>query len=68
MILRTDRRICRVVGLEAIESSACEVVRREDIIPTAADQSFGPDVIRVKEVEDINQKLGWQVEERVTCV
>ena len=55
MILRTDRRICRVMGLEAIESSAYEAVRRKDIVPAAANQSFGPDIIRVKEVEDVDQ-------------
>lgn len=68
MILWADRRIFRVVSLEAIESSACEVVRRQDIVPAPTDYSFGPDIIRVKEVEDIDQKLNGQVVERVTCI
>ena len=53
-----ERRVCRVVGLEAVESSACELVRRKDIIPAATDQSFRPDIIRMKKVEGIDQKLG----------
>ena len=68
MVLWTDGRIFRVVSLEAIESSACEVVGREDSVPTSTDQSFGPDIIRVKEVEDIDQKLNGQVVERVTSI
>lgn len=68
MILWADRRIFRVVSLEAIESSACEVVGREDSVPTPTDHSFGPDIIRVKEVEDIDQKLNGQVVEGVTCI
>lgn len=56
------------MGFEAIESCAREVVGRQDSVPAATDQSFGPDIIRVEETEDTGQKLSRQVVERVTCV
>jgi hypothetical protein len=61
-------RVCGIVGVEAVESSACEVVRRKESVPSATNEAFRPDIIWVKEVEDIDQKLSWQVVERVTCV
>ena len=56
------------MGVEAVESSACEVIRRKDIIPAPTYQPFGPDIIRMKEVEDTDQELSRQAVERVTCI
>jgi len=56
------------MGFEAIESCAREVVGRQNGVPAAADQSFGPDIIRMEKIEDTDQKLGGQVVERVTCI
>lgn len=68
MRLCIQSRVCRIVGLEAVESSACEVIRRKDGVPAATYQPFGPDIIRMEKVEDIDQKLSRQVVEGVTCV
>jgi hypothetical protein len=68
MRLCIQSRVCRIMGLEAVESSACEVVRRKDGVPAATYQPFRPDIIRMEKVEDIDQKLGWQIVEWVTCV
>lgn len=68
MRLCIQSRVCRIVSLEAIESSAGEVVRRKDSVPSTTNEPFGPDIIRMEKVEDIDQKLGWQVVEWITCV
>jgi hypothetical protein len=63
-----ERRVCGIVGLEAIESSVCEVVRGKGIIPTATNEPLGPDIIGMEKVEDTDQELSRQVVEGVTCV
>lgn len=68
MRLCIQTRVCGIVGLEAIESSAGEVFRRKDSVPPATYQPVGPHIIRMEKVEDIDQELGWQIVERITCV
>jgi hypothetical protein len=53
---------------EAIESSVRESIRREDGVPPPTYYTLRPDVKGMEEVEQVEQKICWQVEERITCV
>jgi hypothetical protein len=62
------RRVRRIMCCEAIESSVCESIRREDGVPSPTYHTLRPDIKWMREIEQVEQKIWWQVEERITCV
>jgi hypothetical protein len=43
-------------------------IRREDVVPPPTYHTLRPDIKWMEEIEQVEQNIGWQVEEGITCV